>query len=69
MRKKVVNFDSANPAKRLRGKKPYSSPQLTRLTPDEAKAKLTAGAVPSDANAKRLWERIAQLEQRQHEKN
>ncbi len=62
MRKKVVNFNSSRPAKDLRGKKPYTSPQLTRLTPDEAKAKLTAGAVPGDANAKQLWERIAQLE-------
>ncbi len=68
MRKKVVNFDSSSAAKHVRGKKPYSSPQLTRLTPDEAKAKLTAGAVPSDPNTKRLWERIAQLEHRQHEK-
>jgi len=48
--------------------KPYTPPQFTRLTPREAKAQLTARAVPADANTKQLLEWIAQLELQSEEK-
>ena len=46
----------------LLGKKPYTAPEFRRLTPEEAKAKLTVQAVPGDAKAKHLLEWIAQSE-------
>jgi hypothetical protein len=52
----------------LRGRKPYIAPEFSRLTPEEAKAKLTARAVPGDAKAKQLLEWIAQLENLHREK-
>jgi hypothetical protein len=54
------------PNSTLERKKKYRAPQCTRLTPNEAKAKLKA-AQPNDPAAKRLLELIAQLEARKRE--
>jgi len=68
MPKKSGKASQSSATAQSRGKKPYTAPQLTPLTLDEAKAKLTAQSMVGGADAKQALERIAQLEFARREK-
>jgi hypothetical protein len=52
-------------AKKSAPKRPYSSPALTKLTPEEALALLDAKSIPGDKQAKKLRAAItSRLEKR-----
>ncbi len=64
---KAMRKDAADPNNStadLGRKKKYSAPQFTRLTPEEAKAMLTARGLPDSPVVRELLEWIAELEKR-----
>ena len=64
MRKDPSDPSTSTPDSESGRKKKYSAPHFTRLTPEEAKAMLTARALPDSPVVRELLEWIAELEKR-----
>src|SRR5437762_13585092 len=64
MRKDPSDPSTSTPDSESGRKKKYSAPHFTRLTPDEAKAMLTATALPASPVVRELLEWIAEPEKR-----
>jgi len=64
MRKDPSDPNNSTPDSELGRKKKYSAPQFARLSPEEAKAMLTARGLTDSPVVRELLEWIAELEKR-----
>ena len=68
MRKDAGDPSRSTPDSESGRKKKYNAPQFTRLTPEEAKATLTARGLPDSPVVRQLLEWVAELEKRADKK-
>ncbi len=64
MRRDPADPSNSTPDSESGRKEKYSAPQFARLTPEEAKAVLTARGLPDSPVVRQLLEWIAELEKR-----
>jgi hypothetical protein len=64
MRKDPADPSRSTPDSESGRKKKYTAPQFTGLTPEEAKATLTARGLPDSPAVSQLLEWVAELEKR-----
>ena len=64
MRKDAADPSRSTPDSEPGRKKKYTAPQFAKLTPEEAKAMLTARGLPDSPVVRQLLEWVAELEKR-----